>query len=503
MSEPTSDELSSLTVAELKVKCKENGLSVAGRKAELVTRLDQHLNEESLSLEEAETVPLPVVEEEEDILVAEVIEAEIIEDVVEPTPSSAKQVSTSTTMLEQIKNPKIAAVLLTILIATGGWYYYVSNQLQPFTADDLRYGDSMEYTVLNGDLEVTEGFIDLVQDNLDGESDKFCRMQLEFSGKGTTAVSEGGNNELLFESDDSLLGAVQAKGAYGLDWLTVEKTQTRNFDDLSFSRYRYKPPPSNTNECSTIPEATGGTLQIDTKSWTEISERDIISTEANWNLNFPALDPPIYRQGTTMSFGLGGILGLLEEVAPGVAIVISPVEVRDMMGTELIQTGANGTHLGWEWKVTGPDEVDGEELWKVAMEHREIRDNCFGNARITMWVTEESPWAVRQNVDVHISEDGDKSACGGFTEALADIVLPDGALKLSLEMSMNSLTRGDKLLDLGRSYSSLPNAGAYAPSSSELEDWGRTGIHLPDNSTLRNHNLELSLIHISEPTRPY
>ncbi len=490
MSEPASDELSSLTVAELKVMCKENGLSVTGRKGELITRLGEHLNEESLSLEEAETVPLPVVEEEEEILVAEVIDAEIIEETAEKTPSFAKPVSGSNTLLDQVKNPKVAAVLLTILIATGGWYYYVNNQLQPFTADDLRYGDSMEYTVLNGDLEVTEGFIDLVQDNLDGDSDKFCRMQLEFTGKGTTSVTEGDSNELLFESDDSLLGAVQAKGAYGLDWLTVEKTQTRNFDDLSFSRYRYKPPPFNTNECSTIPEATGGTLKIDTKSWTEISERDIISTQADWTIDFPAIDPPIYREGTTMSFGLGGILGLLEEVAPGVAIVISPVEVRDMMGTELIQTGANGTHLGWEWKVVGPDDVDGEELWKVSMEHREIRDNCFGNARITMWVTEDSPWAVRQNVDVHISEDGDKSACGGFTEALADIVLPDGALKLSLEMSMNSITRGDKLLDLGRSYSSVPNAGAYAPSSSELVDWGRTGIHLPDNSTLRSHNLE-------------
>ena len=77
MSEPASDDLSSLTVAELKVMCKENGLSMAGRKAELVERLDQHLNEESISLEEVETVPLPSKDEDE-ILVAEVIEADII-----------------------------------------------------------------------------------------------------------------------------------------------------------------------------------------------------------------------------------------------------------------------------------------------------------------------------------------------------------------------------------------------------------------------------------------
>ena len=166
MSEPASDDLSSLTVAELKVMCKENGLSMAGRKAELVERLDQHLNEESISLEEVETVPLPSKSSEE-VLVAEVIEADIIEETEEPAPVASKSSAKPMTFVDQIKNPKVAAVLLTILIATGGWYYYVNSQLQPFTADDLRYGDSMEYTLLNGDLEVTEGFIDLVQDNFD------------------------------------------------------------------------------------------------------------------------------------------------------------------------------------------------------------------------------------------------------------------------------------------------------------------------------------------------
>ena len=202
MSEPASDDLSSLTVAKLKVMCKENGLSMAGRKAELVERLDQHLNEESISLEEVETVPLPSKNEEE-VLVAEVIETDIIEETEAPVPVTSKSSDKPLTFVDQIKNPIVAAVLLTILIATGGWYYYVNSQLQPFTADDLRYGDSMEYTLLNGDLEVTEGFIDLVQDNFDTGDGDYCRMQLEFSGKGTTSVTNGGTNELFFESDES------------------------------------------------------------------------------------------------------------------------------------------------------------------------------------------------------------------------------------------------------------------------------------------------------------
>ena len=103
----------------------------------------------------------------------------------------------------------------------------------------------------------------------------------------------------------------------------------------------------------------------------------MIATETHWKH---------YTQGKTVSNGLGGILGLLEDVAPGVAVVISPIELREMMGTQLIETGASGTKLGWDWNVLGPDEVDGEELWKVSLENNQIRDNCFGHARITMWL---------------------------------------------------------------------------------------------------------------------
>ncbi|MBA4694660.1 MAG: SAP domain-containing protein [Candidatus Poseidoniales archaeon] len=513
MGEPASYVSSSHTVAELKVMCKENGLSTSGRKAELIARLDAHFSEDSISLEEtisleepelisleeSESVPLPKVDEEE-ILVAEVIEADLIEEVEEITPTSAKDKAGNVTLVEQIKNPKVAAILLTILLATGGWYWYVSNQLQPFTADDLRYGDSMEYTLLNGDLDATGEYVELVRDNVDSEElNESCRLQLTFSGTGTTSVTNGGSSELDFEPDDSLIGVVQAKGAYGLDWLAVEKVQTRNFDTFSVSRYL--PKPLQPDECmSQSTGGLGGTLEFNTKTWTEISERDVISSQADWKLN---LDGE-YTQGTTVSYGLGGILGLLEDIAPGFAIVVSPVELREMMGTQLIDTGTNGTHLGWDWNVIGPDEIGDEEMWKVSMENSQIRDNCFGHARITMWIIEDSPWAVKQNVDVQISGDeGDKSACGTVTKELADLVLPEGRLSLSLEMSKNSLTRGEKLLDLGRSYTSVPNAGAYVPTTDELIDWGDNELHMPDNSSLRSENLEdavgcLTSGHVSE-----
>ena len=144
------------------------------------------------------------------------------------------------------------------------------------------------------------------------------------------------------EPDDSLIGVVRAKGAYGLDWFAVEKVQTRNFDQIALKSYNQPLQPDECQSGSSI-YSVGGNLEFNTKSWTEISERDVISTQADWKLTLGE----DYNQGTTKSYGLGGVLGLLEDIAPGVAVVVSPVEIRDMMGTQLIEEGTNGTHLGW------------------------------------------------------------------------------------------------------------------------------------------------------------
>ena len=62
MGEPESYVSSSHTVAELKAMCKENGLPINGKKAELLARLNEFytgesVEEESISLEE-ETISL-------------------------------------------------------------------------------------------------------------------------------------------------------------------------------------------------------------------------------------------------------------------------------------------------------------------------------------------------------------------------------------------------------------------------------------------------------------
>ena len=102
MGESESYVSSSHTEAELKVMCKENGLSATGRKSELIERLNRYFmgddepeevisleeeevisleDEESISMEESNSVPLPKIDDDEDeILEAEVIDAEVIEE---------------------------------------------------------------------------------------------------------------------------------------------------------------------------------------------------------------------------------------------------------------------------------------------------------------------------------------------------------------------------------------------------------------------------------------
>ncbi len=500
MGEAMPDDLSTLTVAKLKEFCKENGLSTGGKKSELIDRLSEHFSEESISLEDVASVPLPEVDDE--VLEAEVIDAEVIEsaDSGEDSLPQLNENATLPTLKDQLQNPKVMAVILTLLVVTGGWYWYASSQLQPFVADDLRYGDAMEYSVQNGNMEATGGYIDLVLDNVELEDEEICKLEVEFAGQGTTSVTMGTSDDILFESGNALLGNVQAKGAYGADWLAVEKMQTKDFDD--FSVIRYKDNPLNPSKCLTDGAKVSGSMQFDTTTWTEIAERDVISSQADWKLN---LDGD-YWEGITFSYGVGGILGVLDDLAPGFAMVISPVELREMMGGKLIETGANDTHLGWEWRVSGTDEVGDEEFWKVIMEHREIRDNCLGFARIVMWVGEDSPWAVKQNVEIEISDSGSsQSSCSTWTEQLADLVLPEGELKFSVEMYQNSIVRGDKLLTLGRSYDSMPNPGAYVPKADELSDWGTNDLHLPDNSSMREHTLEQAVAcftnnHVSNAT---
>ena len=165
------NDYSSLTVVALKEICRTRDLPVSGRKSEIIERLlaseitdsnpvakssepvgneeasisldeDEPIEGEEVVDESSETFIVAEKTDKEEILEAtlefeetefentiEVFEAEVIEDL--PAVVSLKK-QRPTTLIEQLQNPRIAAVLITLLLAGSGWYWYSINQLEPF-----------------------------------------------------------------------------------------------------------------------------------------------------------------------------------------------------------------------------------------------------------------------------------------------------------------------------------------------------------------------------------
>ena len=180
-----TDEASSLTVAKLKALCVINDLPTSGKKADLVERLlESGLSRDDVGLKDAEPVeeieeevvfsledettisptpqpkakakPRPAAKEE-DVLDAEVLDADLVfdepEDVEEEpevfTPVAVKR-QNATTLVDMVKQPKVIAVVLVALFVGAAGWWYINSELEPFTADPLRYGDTLEYTITGG-----------------------------------------------------------------------------------------------------------------------------------------------------------------------------------------------------------------------------------------------------------------------------------------------------------------------------------------------------------------
>ena len=231
--EPMADETSSLTVAKLKALCVINDLPTSGKKAELVERLlDSGLSRSEVGLSEleaveeaaeeeivlsledettiaieedepepVETVKEAVLEDDDDVLEA-VLVADVVDDEPEEvfTPVASKRNDVAT-LGDMIKDPKvIAVVIVSLFLGAAGWWY-INSSLEPFTAEPLRYGDTMEYTISGGlgdrpAIMASEGFLDLVFNFLEPEDD-YCRIFMDYEGRGTLSVSQGTSQDLV------------------------------------------------------------------------------------------------------------------------------------------------------------------------------------------------------------------------------------------------------------------------------------------------------------------
>ena len=535
--EPTT----TLTVAKLKALCVLNDVSASGKKAELLARLlEAGVDKETLgievfdeetstfqpvadgdedepimlSLEDEETmstVPLPSetsTASDDEVLDAEVLEADLI-DLAEETDRKAAtsvplpKTSTSSTplpkktddakaltLLEMVRRPQAVAVLITlVLLGAGGWYY-VNNQLEPFTADSLRYGDTMGYMITDGTFLASEEYVELVTDRLE-DPPNYCRISLDFQGQSTASITNGGSMELSTQTSEDRLGAVKVRGGQGMSWLSVESVNDMSFDQFVVGGHRQI-----ASKCADFPgDTTRGAAELTLKTWKELREQVVLATE----LDFSATLSDKAYDGTAFSYGVGGLLGDLDEISPGLGMVIAPVELADFFGNAYITKDATGTSSGWEWRVTGSEKVGSTNMWKVTASHRDVRDFCLGYATMTMWLDADSPWAARQTVDVAISSDEtSQSSCSAWQQRGIDAVLPEGELELHHTFERTTLTRGFKAIELGKTYDNRPQANDLNPDDDELEDWGVDGTHLPDNSTVRTHPLDQAMTCISE-----
>ena len=534
-----SDDLkSSLTAAKLKALCILNDLPTSGNKSDLVSRLlESGLSRDELGIEAEEAVE-EVIEtviedepiqpslslEDEDTLTPE-IEPEVVKPVVESTdnqivdasldevldaevldaefvtldeevkaPKTVKSQSTTSksggdaaTLLDMIKQPKIAAVFVVVLILGAGTWYYFNNQLEPFTADTLRYGDEMTYTISDGDFMASEGFLDLVLDQIETEDD-ICKLRLLFDGSGDVSISNGGSSELVSQASLDRLGAVSAKGGQGMDWLTVESVSEYDFSAFTIQRHLRSSIPGS-SACSDFPASVSGTADLTSTQWTELRDRASIGTAVDWNLNVEDT-----YQGNLMTFGVGGILGDLDTLSPGFSMLLQPVELQELLANDYIDDGATGSRLGWDWRVLGTETLGSTEMWKIVATNQDVQELCLGSASMTLLVEEGNPWATKQTVNVVISgSDSNRQGCSTTTKLLGDYVLPDGELTMSHTFQKSSLSRGSKGLEFGLSYDARPQANELSPNDDELNDWGPNGEHMPDESTLRTHNLEAAI----------
>ena len=533
--EPTT----TLTVAKLKALCVLNDVSASGKQAGLLARLLEAgvaketlgievFDEETstfqpvadddepimLSLEDEETmstVPLPSESSkasDDEVLDAEVLEADLIdlaEETDRPAAPSVPLPNTSAsstplpkktddakalTLLEMVRRPQAVAVLITlVLLGAGGWYY-VNNQLEPFTADSLRYGDTMGYMITDGTFLASEEYVELVTDRLE-DPPNYCRISLDFQGQSTASITNGGSMELSTQTSEDRLGAVKVRGGQGMSWLSVESVNDMSFDQFVVGGHRQI-----ASKCADFPgDTTRGAAELTLKTWKELREQVVLATE----LDFSATLSDKAYDGTAFSYGVGGLLGDLDEISPGLGMVIAPVELADFFGNAYITKDATGTSSGWEWRVTGSEKVGSTNMWKVTASHRDVRDFCLGYATMTMWLDADSPWAARQTVDVAISSDEtSQSSCSAWQQRGIDAVLPEGELELHHTFERTTLTRGFKAIELGKTYDNRPQANDLNPDDDELEDWGVDGTHLPDNSTVRSHPLDQAMTCISE-----
>ncbi|MAK04814.1 MAG: hypothetical protein CMA03_02865 [Euryarchaeota archaeon] len=518
---------SSLSHKDLRMLCLDNDLSISGKKSVLVERLldagvswedlgleseEEHLEQEELILEESEPMDVeePIeelvaeIEEsepmgvEEPIEEDEIFEAEIIEEIKPASTTKITKEESQKDFFKTLLTPKALLSFIIVGLLIGSLFWYVYSQPEPFTADKLRYGDSMTFSISNGNLLIEgEELVEQIAHQLNAE-DKMCgKIEVDYVGTGSVTVTEGGSIEIANQPDDSKLGAVQKKGSFGETWLTLEQRYEYNFDDVDIAT---NTPIANKCSSTTLGNLNDNQAQISVDSWTEIRNQELLRSDIGYE--FQGGDLGSIR-GKTVTYGLDNFGEVLQNLIPGIALAFAPIELDKLLEGAFLSEGVSGEKWNWNWTVAGTDEVGGKETWKIYLENTEVSERCFGSAKINLWASKDSPWPVKQYVDLKISNfDEDRTSCSkslleqvGTT--LFDIEIPQGRFNLEMMLMETSFTSGGDLVDWKETYSNRP-----APGQGHLtptHNWKNNNeIHMPDNSELREYTIEETIKCVNE-----
>ena len=528
-SNPTAAQLEALKVADLKSMCKDAGLKISGRKQELIDRLLESFasddEDEILLLEEEEishesTEELAEIEEEvfeaevyvaeldvesnDDLLIddedeifeAEVFEAELFEEEeydLPPIPSSRPNRLAGGSLLGTLTSKSTIATLLVILVIAGGGYWWWTNNLDPFVAEPIEYGDQMNFAISSGSFDVEgEEMVRELDNRLNGALSDVCEnFKVDFTGTGNIAVAKGGNSELLNPSDSNLVGVVQARDAYGLTFLAVEQELNHQLSATVSSKTWLGD--QTDNLCSVpVGPISGYSFAQTSKSWTELTSKALLSTHSSVTLDNQGEQTVV----EALSYGVPD--DALSDLMPELLLPLKPVELTPIFGNSLLEEGQTGTSGNWRWAVGSVISVGDEMGLQINMAHTEV-EGCVGRANMVLYVVPSSPWAVQQQVDIRLEKSRyDSPECGVLAEYLLDRALPEGSISLQYTLVRTSDSSGEGMIDWQSSYGNRPGDNSGALSGNE--DWGGSGLHMPDRSDDRSWPLEQAIACIINQT---
>ena len=535
---PSPEELSSMKVDDLRERCRELGLTVSGKKQDLIDRLLDSGNtgesEEQTVIDAQEATQEADVsdavdkllarfeggadpEPEQDAIEAEVMEAEVVaedeeEEAVEeePTPEPEPEPDPWASALvddeeQETTEPAdqasmtivlpsfdvffenwkpISAVLVAVMLAGVGAFYFFSAD-PSFQARQLKYGDEMSFQISEGEISIEgDEMISLLRDAASPSAlDEICdELAITIDhGDGDIAVREGTLSDIQHASDLDFVGAVNSPDAYGRDFLTAEQSIDYDLNmDLTFRTV------TSSGECGGKLSSPDNTADISLKRWVEITGKEAIRSDLLVDFTDNNGDSSNVQAIIYDLEELSGLNGISPLMLP-----LTPIELHDVFGDSVLTEGSSWNddpqwNSDWRWTVGSETKSSYGNVYPITMWNQDVND-CLGHATMELKVKSSSPWPVEQTIDILIDKSLETSNCGFIAGTVSSMSLPEGTIKIKMKISEQSSNSGSKDVEWYSIYESRPGPGEDKPSSSSQRQWVSS---MPDESVSRNFDLE-------------